>query len=390
MSFTVNGQTWVPQTAATHAQMQLTYLNALNVAPTLVASPTNAIWLNYLGSGSIQQTYDDKLYAASQSFNVATCDDNQVLNLAPITGTAPMAATYSTVYLDVTAAAAGNATVPAGTLAPFNGYSFSVGTTTVVPAGTTVSIFCTCTTPGPILVLSGQITSFATSITNVQTVNNPANSTQGNDTETITAFRQRLIAGNGTVNWDLNGTISAIRALPGVISANVFFNPDTVNTLALPGGLTVPPRYSRIIIQGSDVTGALAKTYANRMTAPTVGGTTASPPYVTSSGQTIPIYYDTATNQNVYVIVYYNPSLPFTGWYDTLVKNTIVALNSTLNVGQAVNSEMILSALNNFAYATITGATVSIDNITYGRNAVVNANQVGYFTTANIQVLSGP
>lgn len=388
MSFTVNGQTWIPQTAATHAATQLDYLNSLNVAPTLVASPTNALWLNYLGSGSIQAEYDDKLYAASQSFNVATCDDNQVLNLAPVTGTSLIPATYSTVYLDVTAASAGNATVTAGTLAPFNGYSFSVGTTTVVPAGTTVSIFCTCTTPGPILALAGQITSFATSIANVQTVNNPLNSTQGNDTESITAFRQRLIKGNGTVNWDLDGTINAIRALQGIVSANVFFNYDTVANLTLPGGITVPPRHARILIQGSDVTGMIPDTYANRMTAPTDGAYSGN--FVTLSGQTIPIYYDVATAQTLYVIIYVDPTQPKTGGYATLIQNVILSLNSQLTIGQAVNTQFILEAFANFQGATISGASISLDNITYGRSAAVDGNKYGQFILANIQVNDGP
>jgi len=388
MSWSVNGITWTPQSAATHAQTNLTYLNSLNVAPTLIASPTNAIWLNYLGVGGLQQAYDAKLYAASQSFNVVTCDDSQVLNLAPVAGTLPLPATYSTVSLNVTAAAAGSATVNYGTLAPWNGINFVVGTTTVIPAGTTVSVFCTADTAGPYLALAGQVTSFATSIPNVQTVTNPANSTQGSATETTAAFRQRLVAGNGTLNWNLNGTIQAIRGLQGVISANVFWNNDTVNTLSLPGGINIPPRHARIIIQGSDVYGQLANTYANRMTAPTDGAFYEN--YTTSSGQTIAINYDVATNQNIYVIVYYNPSLPTTGGYDTLAENIVVAMNSTFTVGQAINSQMILNALSGFAYATITGATVSNDNITYSRNAVVNANQVGFFSLANIQVLSGP
>jgi len=389
MSWTVNGITWTPQSAATHSQTNLTYLNNLNVAPTLVASPTNAIWLNYLGVGGLQQAYDAKLYAASQSFNVVTCDDSQVLNLAPVAGTSPLPATYSTVSLNVTAAAAGSATVNSGTLAPWNGINFVVGTTTVIPAGTTVAVFCTADTAGPYLALAGQVTSFSTSIPNVQTVTNPASSTQGSATETTATYRQRLVAGNGTVNWDLNGTITAIRALQGIISANVFFNSDTVAVLTLNGGVTVQPRHARIVIQGGDVSGELATTYATRMTAPTDG--TSSETYTYLSGQTLTVNYDIATPQNVYVTIYYDPTMPLIAGADTIAKNLIVAQNSTFTVGQSITAQSISQGpLDNFTYATITGVTVSIDGVTYSRNAIVPANEYPSFSTANIFWTSGP
>ena len=110
MSFTVNGATWTPKTATEHAQTQLDVINAGRQSrgeSLLIASPDNAIWLELLAAGSLQQAYDDELYQSSQSFNVSTCDDNQVLNLLPITGTTLIPATYSTVSISVTAAAAG-------------------------------------------------------------------------------------------------------------------------------------------------------------------------------------------------------------------------------------------------------------------------------------------
>ena len=183
MSWTVSGITWTPQTAATHAQTQLDYLNALQQAlvppgPTLTASPTNAIWLEYLGSGSIQQLYDDKLYAASQSFNVATCDDTQVLNLAPIAGTAPLAATYSTVYLTCVATSSGTCIIPAGTKAQFGAYNFVTALPTTIGASASASVFCVCDIPGPILAPSGSMSSFTTTITNLASVSQSSNSTQ--------------------------------------------------------------------------------------------------------------------------------------------------------------------------------------------------------------------
>ena len=389
MSWTVNGITWTPQSASTHATTQLNYLNSLNVAPSLTASPTNAIWLEFLGSGSIQQTYDDKLYAASQSFSLATCDDTQLLSLAPITGTSPIAATYSTVYLNVTAAAAGNATVTGGSSkVAFGSINFVVAATTTIPAGTTVSVFAVADTPGPYLALAGQLTSFTASITNVQTVTNPANSTQGSNTETNASFRQRLISGAGTINWDLDGAILSVRALQGVISANIYFNKDTVTTLTTPPGISVLPRHAYIVIQGSDVTGGLPNAYQSRMTAPTDGGSSGN--WISLSGQAIPVYYDIATNQNVWVNLYYDPSQPSSSNWLALAAAIIVALNSTLTIGQPINSADILQALTGFTYATISGATLSLDGVTYTRSVQPNGNKVPTFATAIVGQVTGP
>lgn len=389
MSWSVNGITWIPQTASSHAATQLTYLNSLQAAsnaPQLTASPTNAIWLNLLASGSIQQEYDDKLYAASQSFNLSTCDDTQVLNLAPITGTSPTAATYSTVYLNVTASASGAATVPAGTLAPFNGINFKVSATTTVPAGTTVSVFAVADTAGPYLALAGQITSFSSTITNLSTVINPSNSTQGSDQETVSAFRQRLITGEGIIGWGIDATTIAIRALTGITNAKVYFNASTSTDLVLTGGYTIGPRHARIVIAGQDVSGALAQTYMSRMTAPTSGAYSEN--WVSASGQSIPVYYDVATTQPVYVKIYYDPNQPVASGWLTIAQNLITALNVT--IGQEISQQTISEALIGFSYATITGITVSLDNSTFSRAVSINGNSIATFSASNITSVSGP
>ena len=389
MSWSVNGITWTPQSAATHAQTNLTYLNNLNVAPTLVASPTNAIWLNYLGVGGLQQAYDAKLYAASQSFNVVTCDDSQVLNLAPITGTGPIPATYSTVLLSVTAGSGGTATIPNSTLSPFNGINFVVSGPVTVPANSTVNgIFAVADTAGPYLALAGQVTSFSTSIPNVATVTNPANSTQGNSRETTTAFRQRLVSGNGIIGWGLTGTTIAIKALQGITNAMVYFNVDTINNLTLTGGYIIGPRHAAILIQGADVTGQLANTYMARMTPPTAGANPEN--WTSASGQIIPVYYDTASNQSVYVKIYYDPNQPHSSGWLTIAQNLILGLNSTVAIGQEISQQTISQVLTGFTYATITGVTVSLDNVTFTRSVLINGNGAANFSATNITSVSGP
>jgi hypothetical protein len=391
MSFDVNGTTWTPQTAAAHAQTQLTAINALRASrgeSLLVASPANAIWLELLAAGSLQQHYDDLLYSASQSFNVSTCSDSQVLNLLPITGTQLIPATYSTVDISVTASADGPAIVPAGTLAVFGDINFAINATTTVPAGTTVALPATADTPGPYLALPGNISAFKTTVPNVQIVTNANASTQGRNVETITQVRSRLISTGSAIGWSLDGTIAAIRSLQGIITAQIYFNPDTVNDMVLTGGTIVKPRYCRIVIQGTDVTGQLAITYASRQTAPTEGALSEN--WVTLSNQSIPIFYDEAIEQPVYIRVYYDPDSPMYSGFSDLIKSDVVALGDNFIIGQDITSQFISEGLINFPYATITGVTVSADNITFSREAAVDAVAVGKLSLANVAVIAGP
>jgi len=393
MSFPVNGINWTPQTAATHSQTQLNYLNGLQLAmtppgPQLFADPNNALWLNFLGSGSIQQTYDDKLFAASQSFNVATCADDQVLNLAPISGTYPLPATYSTVYLTCVATSAGICIIPAGTIAQFGLYNFVTPSPVTIAASGSAQVLAVCSTAGPISAPIGSLTSFTTSITNLFSVTNSSASTLGSDAETLNVYRQRLISGAGTLNWGLQGCILALRALTGIVTAQVYFNQDTVNPLVLTGGYTIPPRFARILIQGTDVNQQLATTYISRMTAPTSGAN--SEIWVTLSNQIFPIYYDIATPRNIYVKIYYDPSQAQTSNWLAFAAADIVALNNTLLIGDAVNQQIVSGQLTNFNGATITGVTLSLNNITYSRSVQVNATEYPVFNVLNISQVSGP
>lgn len=392
MSFTVNGITWTSKTAAEHAQTQLNAINALRASrgeSLLVASPSNAIWLELLAAGSLQQDYDDALYAASKSWNIATCSDDQVLNLAPLAGTSQVPATFSSVVVSITASSGGNAVIQAGDLCPFGAYNFVIQTGATVTASATLTFTAVCDTSGPINCAIGNINSInraGSPIANVGLVTNLANSVNGAEIESITSLRNRMIIGQGTIGWGLSGTILAIRALPGIQQAQVYFNPSTTTALVLPGGLSIPARHARIIIQGSDSTGQLANTYALRMTAPTDGAYSEN--WVTSSMQTIPIYYDLASSQDVYINVYYDPNYPTQTGFANIIKTTIAALAS--QIGMPITSQYISESLNNFLYAKISGVTVSLDGVTYSREAAIDADSVAVFSTANINVLSGP
>jgi len=389
MSFTVAGQTWIPKTAAEYAQTELDYINtgrASRGESALVASTDNAIWLELLAAGSLQQAYDEELGQASNSFSPSLCVDDQVLNLLPIVGTKLIEATFSIVDISVTAKAAGDAIIPAGTLAPYAGINFVTNALTTVPAGTTVAIPSTASASGPYTCPVGGITKFSETITNVLTVTNLTFSTTGNLTETTTGARRRIITGD-TRQWGINACIRALRAINGLSAANVFFNPSATDNLVLPGPITIAPRCAYIVVKGTAYTGEIANAYYDTMSAPLNAGGAHTDYYVTQSGQLIPVLYDTATNVNTYVRVYYENSNATTAGFDTKLKQLVVNGQSGLYPGVEVTSQYFSELLAGFTLCTITGITVSTDNVTFARTAPVNGNQFPILDTARVSVI---
>ncbi len=388
MSFTVAGQTWTPKTAAEYAQIELDYINTIrqsNGETLLVASTDNAIWLELLAAGSLQQTYDEALGEASNSFSPSLCIDDQVLNLLPIVGTKLNEATYSIVDISVTAKAAGDAIIPAGTKAPFAGINFVTNALTTVPAGTTVAIPSTADTAGPYACPVGGLTKFSTTITNVQTVTNLTASTVGRVAETVTAARRRIIIGD-TRAWGVNACIRSLRAINGLSAANVFFNYSADTNLVLPGSITIPPRNAYIIVQGTAYPGEVADAYISTMSAPLLTGAY-SDTYTTLSGQALTITYDKASNVNTYVRVYYESTDPTTAGFDTALKQLIVDGQSGLYPGVQVTAQYFSELLAGFTLATITGVTVSTDGTNFARTADVNGNEYPLLDTARVSVI---
>lgn len=382
MSFDINGITWTPETASQHAQEILVAMNALLTAqglPTVSATPANALWLFMLAIGSKEQTQDNDLSAAINSFNLALCDDQQISNLLPIAGTALIPGAFSLVNMKVTAGA-GSVTVPSGTLLPYGTVNFATTSGITLTSGIIGYVDAVCDTLGPTVVPASGLIAFGTNIPNLSSVYNPTAAIVGRYTETQSQARQRLILGQ-TIGWNLNGVQTALSAIPGVTSALVYFNQDTMNTLVLTGGLTVLPRHCRIIIAGTDSSGTLiASEYLSRITPPTDGEL--SQTYTFLSGQVFSVFYTAATTQSVYVKVYYDVNKSTQSGFGTLITQILESL--TFEIGETISSNTILDALIGFQYASIIGATVSLDGVTYSNKVSINGQAVPSVTTVTL------
>lgn len=385
MSFEINGITWTPETADLHAQDILNAMNALLSAqglPTVSATPANALWLFMLAVGSKEQTQDDDLSAAINSFNLALCSDQQILNLLPIAGTSLIPGAFTLVNLKVTAGG-GTTVVPSGTILPYGSVNFLTTSGISLTTSGVGFVNAQCDTLGPIVVPASGLTAFGVNIPNLSSVYNPTAGVTGRNTETADEARQRLILGQ-TIGFNLNGVQMALQSIPGITAAKVWFNIDTVNNLVLTGGTVVPPRHCRIIVAGSDTSGTMiASNYLQRITCPTDGASFQT--YTFLSGQVFDVFYDTAVTQNVYVKVYYDNTQPTQSGFETLIDEILAAL--TFDIGQTISSETIIEALVGFQYASIIGATVSLDGVTYSNKVLINGNAVPGIS--NVVVVGG-
>lgn len=382
MSFPIGGSTWTPETASQHAADMLVTLNALLQAqglPTIAATQANAFWLFLLAVGSKEQTQDEALSEAINSFNLDLCSDQQIQNLLPIAGTSLIPGAYSSITMAVVAGS-GSATVPSGASLPYGTVNFTTVSGISVPAFGIGYVDAICDTFGPVAVPPSGLNAFASSIPNLISTYNPAAAIVGRYQETPAQARLRLINGQ-TIGWNLNGVQQALGAIPGVTQAVVYFNADTTNSLVLTGPVTIPPRHARIIIAGTDTSGTLiASEYLSRITAPTDGAH--SETYTFLSGQVFTVNYDTAVTQGFYVRVYYDSLQPTQSGYASAISQILSAL--TFRIGQTISSAIILDALDGFPYASIIGATVSLDGLSYSNKILINANAVPSMGTLTV------
>ena len=270
--------------------------------------------------------------------------------------------------------------MPSGTLLPYGSVNFlTTSGISLTPSGVGF-VTAQCDTLGAVVVPASGLTAFGISIPNLSSVFNPAAGITGRDTETVNEARQRLILGQ-TIGFNLNGVETALQGIPGITSVKVWFNIDTVNNLVLMGGTVVPPRHCRIIVAGIDSSGTLiASNYFSRITCPTDGASSQN--YTFLSGQTFQVFFDQAVNQSVFVKVFYDNAQPTQSGFGSLIDQILAGL--TFGIGQTISSETIIEALVGFQYASIIGATVSLDGVTYNNKVLINGNAIPVIGTVTV------
>lgn len=487
MSFEIDGRTWTPQTAIEHAENIILRVNGTlqeqnildsdgNIAE-LKQNYANALYLLALGDGARFADNDLKLDQAINSFNVELADDQQIENLLPIAAITRNPGSYSTLRLVATADDYGTCTIPAGTKGPYGDVNFIVDETAVISPGSTQIINTTCDTIGPVAVLSGEVTSFATDIPNLANLVNVESSVPGVAKETTNSLRQRLNAGD-TIKYSLDGCKNALEELTGVATARVYFNYNNNATLELPGGVEIEPRTAYIVILGfSD---RIAEVYGEYMSAPTQNSPVAGPTYstvhmsvlagsgnailpdtttvsyggftftisaettvtagttaevefvcnvtgpvnvpangitsldqtitnvesainlqaaipgtddprhvqtwITASGQEIPVHYDTATEQNVFIRVWLEEDADFGTQVDNQIKRDLILASAGWQIGDHITQISTCAPFIDCTYTKVAYTEMSVDGENWYQHLDVGCNVIPRISDATIEI----
>ncbi len=333
MSFKINDETWQPKTAIEHADLIIDKINQIlqeeNVTDKdgniiqLNKNYGNALYLLALGDGERFADNDAALSKAIDSFNIELADDQQIENLLPIAAITRNPGSYSTLKLTVTASADGPCTVPAGTKAPFDNMNFVTQAEAIIPAGHTQTLDTVADTIGPVVVLTGEVTSFDTEIANLESVENLVSSVPGNAAETTDSLRRRILRGQ-TIPYSLDGVKLALEELTGVNHARVYFNYNVDGNLTLPGSIEISPRTAYIVINGQSE--KLAETYARYMSAPTQNAPGASP---TGSATTVVLAF-TAGAEGATVSA--GTAFIYDGVTFSTASDTVIPANGSANI----------------------------------------------------------
>lgn len=402
--FDYSGNTWTPVNASDAANDLLARINAILAqnAITNFLRPliSNVIWIFCLAVGQIRAVFDQLLYQAQNSLDIANCSDGQITNLLPIIGTQLITATYTTVWLKVIATSGGSCVVtPSDTLNYNSTISFTpLGTTTIL-ASQTGYVRAICNTSGAIAVIDGSLTSFTTTVSNLSSVVNGTFTVSsilyatvvGRSIETATQLRQRVINGN-VIDNSLNGFIRVLQSIQGLGNINVIYNSDNANSLSVTassGTILIPPRQMWILTQDEDLTGvdvanswfqySLIQTY-NAGRAQTKTQTVA-----TLLGQNISVYYDTMTTENIYVRVNVPAVLStLSAANQLLVTNLILTLNNDWTGGFTVTERDIATIFEGFTAFKIYGFDVSLAGAVWTSYVDIYADALPSFAAVRV------
>ncbi len=390
MAFSLNGNTFTPQSPFDHATSMLTQMNSLlqsQSLPTLSPNNGNALWWTLLAQGGFATQIDQALIQASNSFNPAAADDSQILNLLPIAGTKLLPATNSTMIISFTAS--GAVTIPSNTLVPYGTYNFITSSGLYIPPSGTGDIYCSLDTTGPISCPVGSINLTGISgVTGLSKVTNKYPAIIGQNSETPSQARNRIINGK-TIGVGIDGAIYGLRQLNGISQANIIANLASSGYLPVSGLVNgIPPRTAYIVVNGYNP--LIAQVYLSYMTMLTSGVGLAPAQiqrYTTLSGQQIPVAFDYAEQQLIYCQVFIDSKQTIQNGYNTVLSNIISNLNGSFNIGQRVSSEIIANQLQSFNSATVLGALVSTTNGNYGQYADPSVLSIPYFSPSGISVV---
>lgn len=309
-------------------------------------------------------------------------------NLCALVGITRKPARYSKVMLTITGTPS---TVINGGKASDGTYAWDLPESVTIPDSGSISVLCTCETPGRITVAANTITIIETptygwtSVTNNYTV---TGENLGDDAESDAELRGRFArATESPSSTVFESMISAIEAIEGVERVKSYEN-DTNNT----SSEGFPPHSVTFVIEGGEDEAIATEIYFKKTPGCYTNGTTAVTLTSLSGNENIirfyrPSYKTVYVRMNVTKLASWNDDM------ENQIKQAVVDYINNLGIADSVYTSAItatalsqMQSLANPSY-TITLLQMSTNGSTYSANDISLAfNEAAQTTVARITV----
>lgn len=356
------------------------------------ASP---IYLILWALGYLVTIIQNLIFCVAKGLNVQSASDDQLLNLADMSGVKrgqPSVTTFNLAVQCMSTDASGydpNANdgqciITSEDTITYQGvvYKPALHPNIVIAPGQWGYITMVAQTTTTQQIAANTIQQFDTTIANLATVRQDYAATPGQSQESIASLRDRIQRRqySGTT---IDSAIDAIRALPGVTICNIIYNESSALTITVgEDALQILPRHALIIVQGYNAN--IAAEYAKFLTAQTCDFSYDSSgeytiqsvypanrvlevqEYITHAQQKIPIMLIKPMSKDVYIHIILAQNVEAS--IEQNIKDTLVTtLMASTTVGQDLTTSMVLSALTDFASFSIVGATMGLseDSLSY-------------------------
>lgn len=436
MGFKIDDTEWLPQTTQEHATAWMEEINALleanNVTDEngdivkLSQSFASALYLQILAGASRLERNDEKLNAGINSLNVEACDDQQIENLLPIAAITRNTGSYSTLTLTV-CDTIGAIVVLKGEITAFetqipnlagvvNNVSSIPGNNAETTAslrqriikGNTISysldgvkialeeltgvnharVFFNYNTSGTLtlaggielqprtayVVINGESDSIAE--TYARYMNAPTQNAPGaSDTGSRTTVEVLVTAGSGnatvpkgtsflydgmTFKSDSEKTVSAGS------TASVGFTAVDAGPVTIPAGAVTA--FDTSIENTVNIT--------NKASVPGIAKTAYSQNYISGSGQAIPVKYDKAVNETVFVKVVIAKTGESGSQIENQIKRDLIAASASWIIGQNITSLLTAAPFTDCSYTEVAYTQVSRNGETWSNLIETSVNAI--------------
>lgn len=201
--------------------------------------------------------------------------------------------------------------------------------------------------------------------------------------QTIADLRNSIMLRKGRYDI-ISQAETAIANLDGISKCSIYFNRNQSASITLPGNITLPARTAYIVIQGYDAEQILARTFLSYAIVQTLSTPTSLANQVLVGSTYETVYYDQCESVTAYIKVKVKPRQGDTT-YTQRIKDTLTPYSGTLKVGENITTQLICEWLGDLdEYCTIISAYVGLAADPSGDTTNISANKLIQFTDAEI------